>query len=145
MTLPAMYASLAMEPGPKMLVEGLSMYGLMEVRGGGINKTIVAWADEVAAAVPTPYANWAADFYNDDKIPWCALWMAVLSVRAGRQPPAKYLSAREWLNYGVPVTVAMLGDVLVFSRDGGAHVALYVGEDDHVRFDARYGRAPAPV
>lgn len=131
MNLPPQYAALAREPGPKMLIEGLSMYGLQEVKGRGMNPKIVAWADEVAAAVSTPYTRWAADFYNDDSIAWCALWMAVLTVRAGRTPPEKYLSAREWLKHGVAVKEAMLGDILVFSRDGGAHVAIYVGEDDN--------------
>lgn len=137
MTLPDKYATLATEPGPLLLLEMLKLHGIKELRGKASNPVITAWADEVAAAMPTPYARWAADWYNDDAIPWCGLGMAVAAVRASqgrpeRLPPPKYLSAVDWLNFGVKVHIddAMLGDVLVFRRNGGGHVALYVGEDE---------------
>lgn len=135
--LDAKYASLSKEPGPLMLLEALKLHGTLEMKGPGNNPVIVAWADEVAKSQSTPYTRWAADWYNADSIAWCGLFMAVVAVRASqgrpeRMPPPKYLSAADWLNYGKPVamTDAMLGDVLVFTRDGGAHVAIYVGEDD---------------
>lgn len=134
--LPAKYASLAAEPGPLLLKAALADYGTLELRGPGNNPTIFAWADEVGATAKTPYANWAADWYNSDSIPWCGLSMAVWAVRSSqrrpeRMPPPKYLSAADWLNYGfqIPISKAMLGDVVVFKRDGGGHVAIYVGED----------------
>lgn len=134
--LPAKYAALAQEPGPLMLLEALRLYGTVEMRGPGDNPTIVAWADEVAKTQSTPYTRWAADWYNADSIAWCGLFMAVVAVRASqgrpeRMPPPKYLSAADWLNYGtkVPIEDAMLGDVLVFTRDGGGHVGICVGED----------------
>lgn len=137
MTLPAKYASLAAEPGPLLLLEMLKLHGIKEVDGKASNPVIVGWADEVAAAMPTPYARWAADWYNDDAIAWCGLAMAVAAVRASqgrpeRLPPPKFLSAKDWLNFGQKVHIddAMLGDVLIFSRDGGGHVAQYVGEDE---------------
>lgn len=134
--LPRKYAALANEPGPLLLIEALKEHGVLELKGSGNNPTIVRWADEVAAATPTAYTRWASDWYNDDSIPWCGLFMAVITVRSStranvRVPPPKYLSAKDWLNFGVPITEgkAMLGDVLVFDRNGGGHVALYVGED----------------
>jgi uncharacterized protein (TIGR02594 family) len=129
--LPKQYAWLADEPGPRMLLESVKLYGTLETPGSADNPRILAWADEVAKAFPSPYTNWAADFYNDDSIPWCGLGMAIVAVRAGRQPPDKYLSAAAWASWGVtvPKGEAMLGDVLVFLRKGGAHVAEYVGED----------------
>jgi uncharacterized protein (TIGR02594 family) len=39
------------------------------------------------------------------------------------------LWARNWNNFGVSTKVAMLGDVLVFARESGGHVGIYVGED----------------
>lgn len=135
--LPAKYAALGEEPGPLMLLEALKEHGVRETRGSENNAAIVRWADEVEDAVSTPYTRWAADWYNADSIPWCGLFMAVVAVRASqgrpeRMPPPKYLSAADWLNYGSPIAVvnAMLGDVLIFTRDGGAHVGIYVGEDE---------------
>jgi uncharacterized protein (TIGR02594 family) len=137
MSLAAKYASLAAEPGPLLLLEFLKLVEVKEFAGKPSNPVIIAWADEVAAAMPTPYARWAADWYNDDAIAWCGLAMAVAAVRASqgrpeRLPPPKFLSAKDWLNFGrkVHIDEAMLGDVLIFSRDGGGHVAQYVGEDD---------------
>lgn len=131
MTLPHAYAWLAKEGAPRMLVEALKLVGTLEVPGTADNPKIIAWADEVAAAFPGGYNNWAASFYGDDSIPWCGLLMAICAVRAGRPPPDKYLSALAWASFGNPVarTGAMLGDVLVFTRKGGGHVAQYVGED----------------
>lgn len=135
--LPATYAALGREPGPLMLLEALKLHGTLELKGPGNNPEIVKWADEVAAASRSPYNNWAADWYNDDSIPWCGLFMAVVAVRASqgrpeRMPPDKYLAAASWANYGrgMQIHTAALGDVLVFTRSGGGHVGIYVGEDD---------------
>jgi uncharacterized protein (TIGR02594 family) len=51
--------------------------------------------------------------------------------RPERNPPRLYLSALEWVSFGVSVSkgAAALGDVLVFKRKGGGHVGLYVGHD----------------
>jgi cell wall-associated NlpC family hydrolase len=45
--------------------------------------------------------------------------------------PATPLWAQSWAKYGdaVPADQAQLGDVLVFKRDGGGHVGLYIAED----------------
>lgn len=134
MTLPKQYAWLAAEGAPRMLVEALKLHGTLETPGSADNPRIIAWADEVKAKAPTPYNNWAGDFYNDDGIPWCGLAMAIAAVRAGRQPPNKYLSALAWAEGGpgwvkVPKAEVMLGDIMIFRRKGGGHVAMYVGED----------------
>lgn len=139
MTLPSKYALLANEPGPLLLLEALKLYGVRETAGAGDNPVIVAWADEIATTVKSAYAGWAAKWYDDDSIPWCGLFVAVCAVRSAlraggvrksRLPPASYLSALDWLNFGERVDRAMLGDVLVFRRNGGGHVGIYVGEDD---------------
>lgn len=132
--LPKAYAWLANEPGPKMLVAALALYGTLETPGAADNPVIIAWADEVAKLFPTPYNNWAADFYNDDSIPHCGLGMAIAAARAGRKPPDKYLSALAWKAFGVPVDRPMLGDIMIKPRFSGGkqvggHVTMYVGED----------------
>jgi uncharacterized protein (TIGR02594 family) len=132
------YAWLNDEPGPRMLVEALKLYGTVETPGDRNNPIILAWADEIGEGVNSAYADWAADWYDRDLIPWCGLFMAVVALRANdakrpsRNPPEKYLSAAEWAKFGVNVEKpkAMLGDTLVFVRPGGGHVGLYVGEDD---------------
>jgi hypothetical protein len=58
------YAFLNAEPGPRMLVEMLKIFGTLETPGAADNPVILGWADEVAAACPTPYNVWAAKFYE---------------------------------------------------------------------------------
>jgi uncharacterized protein (TIGR02594 family) len=133
------YAWLNAEPGPRMLLEALKLFGTAEVQGPGNNPVILGWADEIGGkAGATAYSKWAAKFYEDDSgIAWCGLMMAICAVRANvdnrpdRAPPDKFLAAASWATFGVPVAItdAQLGDVLVFWRDGGGHVGLYVGED----------------
>jgi uncharacterized protein (TIGR02594 family) len=136
-SIPAQYAYLRAEPrAPLMVQAGLDLYGLHEIAGTASNPTILAWADEVGKATKSAYADWAADYYNADAIPWCGLFVALCAVRAAqgrpeRLPEHKYLSALDWKNWGLPVLVkdALVGDVGISQRDGGGHVFMIVGED----------------
>lgn len=115
----AAYAWLSAEPGPRMLVEGLRLYGTVETPGQGSTSTILEWAREVGLG----------RVYTADAIPWCGLWMAVVAARSGKRLPAKPLWALSWAQWGEDGGQPELGDVLVFVRPGGGHVGLYVGED----------------
>lgn len=135
--LPSKYGYLKAADMPKLIHEALREFGTMEAAGAADNPRIEAWADEVARICGNQYANWAADFYNNDAIPWCGLAMAVWAARSAggnknRLPTHNYLSALAWAAWGVPQPPdkAMLGDVLVFVRKGGGHVGIYAGEDD---------------
>jgi uncharacterized protein (TIGR02594 family) len=122
MTLPKQYQWLNQEPGPKMILEALKYYGEMEVSGSGNNPTIMAWARELAIH----------NQYKNDDTAWCGLFMAVVAKRAGKSYPftnVGALWARNWEKFGVQTAKAMLGDILIFQRNGGGHVGLYVGED----------------
>jgi uncharacterized protein (TIGR02594 family) len=119
--LPSRYAWLAREPGPKMIVEALKLYGTMEKPGTADNPIIIGWAKEVGGEV--------ADVYRADSIPWCGLFMAVVAKRAGKEPPKHPLWALSWSAFGAKADTPALGDVLVFTRGTGGHVGLYVGED----------------
>jgi len=119
--LPAKYAFLDREVGPRMLREALAEYGTLETPGAANNPRIIAWAKEVGGKV--------ADVYKADSIPWCGLFMAVIAKRADKPLPANPLWALSWSAWGKPADKPMLGDVLVFTRNGGGHVGLYVGED----------------
>lgn len=117
--IPAQYAWLEKEGAPRMLVEALKLYGTREITGPRNSETIMGWAKEVGLD----------GIYSNDEIPWCGLFMAVIAKRSTWEVPKNPLWARNWLNFGKPVPVPMLGDVLVFPRGSGGHVALYVGED----------------
>jgi uncharacterized protein (TIGR02594 family) len=118
--LPALYAWLAREHGPRMLVEALALYGTRESPGAANNPAIMAWAAECGIKG-----------YTADSIPWCGLGMAVAAKRAvwDHAPGGNPLWALNWAKWGAPADVPSLGDVLVFVRPSGGHVGLYVGED----------------
>lgn len=106
---------------PRMIQEALKLYGVKEIAGEGNNPTILKWADEIG--------GWGAEFYNKDSIPWCGLFTAIVAKRAGKEIPKNYFSALAWASFGTTVKTAMLGDILTFTRQGGGHVGIYVGED----------------
>jgi len=120
--LPAQYDWLNDEKGPRILIEALHWYGTLELPGDENNPVIIEWAKEVG--------GWIGSWYTQDSIPWCGLIMALCAKRAGFPFTQKALSAREWANWEQPSIEPMLGDILVFVRQGGAHVGIYVGEDE---------------
>ncbi len=120
------YAWLADEPAPRMLVEGLTTFGVMERPGTANNPVIMGWA----RFVDVPEISAA---FTSDAVAWCGLWMAYVAKKAGKPVNTNSLWARSWLRWGdkVQVSEAKLGDVLVFARGAtSGHVGLYVGEDD---------------
>lgn len=125
MNLPKQYHWLDKEPGPKILLEAMKLYGTLEGPGGQDNPVILGWAKEIG--------GWIADFYKADEIPWCGLFVAVCAKRAGYEVKQNALGAINWLSWGEAVTQqrldVQLGDILIFRRTGGNHVGLYVGED----------------
>lgn len=114
--LPAKYAFLANEGAPRTLVEALKLYATHEK---GNNPIILGWAREVDLD----------KVYRHTSIAWCGLFAAVVAKRAGWEPVASPLWARNWARFGIAAPVPMLGDVLVFTRGKGGHVGFYVGED----------------
>ncbi len=120
MQLPIQYRYLQFEPAPRMLREALKCYGIEEILGAGDSPAIMAWAKETGAKG-----------YKHDAVAWCGLFQSVCAKRAGweHKPAGNALWARNWAKWGTPQKVAMLGDVLVFPRGDGGHVAQYIGED----------------
>lgn len=121
MPLPANYRWLARETAPKMLAEALRLYGTVELPGSADSPVILGWAKECGLS----------RVYTHDAVPWCGLLMTVIARRAGYEPPDEPLWALNWSKFGHAVgrSHAMLGDVLTFRRNGGGHVAIYLGED----------------
>lgn len=118
--LPAAYRwLLSVGAVPRMVAEALKEVGCHEVAGPGNNPEILAWAAETGLAA----------VYTADSIPWCGLFMSVVAKRAGKPLPSSPLWALSWSKFGIEAGQPRLGDVLTFTRNGGGHVALYVGED----------------
>lgn len=116
--LPHAYAWLENEDGPQILLALLSKHGLKEAPGGQDNPEVLALAREAGIAG-----------YDRDEIPWCGLAVGWAAWSANFERPANPLWALDWLKFGTPAAEPMLGDVMVFARNGGGHVGLYVGED----------------
>jgi len=121
MTIDPRYSWLWKEPGPKMLVEALKLYGIEETQGPGNTPEIMRWADELGPGVRSVYSG--------DSIPWCGLFMGVVAKRAGKPLPPSPLWALSWSTWGTRSPKPSLGDVLTFERTGGGHVGLYVAEN----------------
>lgn len=122
--LPQQYEWLLQEQGPKMLTEALKLYGTKEIVGRQHNPIILSWAKELGMA----------KMYTNDETAWCGLAHAIIAKRAGKIVPFKdydFLRALKWASFGIEVQDKKpnLGDTLVFKREGGGHVGLYVGED----------------
>lgn len=125
--LPQQYQWLNNEPGPKMIIEALKLYGIIEAPGSANNPTIMAWASEIGGSIK--------DMYNADAIPWCGLFIAVVAKRADKPIVTDPLWALNWGAFGQNSPQPSFGDVMVFVRktaDGkkAGHVALYLGEDN---------------
>lgn len=137
MTLPKEYAWLnQVGTLPKTIQVALPLLGVQEVVGRGSNRTIIGWRDELNQA------GVVISGYSDDDIPWCGLFAAIVTHRAGKAPVSSPLWAKSWAKFGEPVAerrngklvylngrVPSLGDVLVYERPGGGgHVEFYIGE-----------------
>lgn len=112
------YNWLKSEPGPKVILEAMKLFGTKETTGEGDNPIILEWAKELGLKQ-----------YTHDSIAWCGLFAAIVVKRAGKDVVKEPLWARAWAGFGTQQTIAMLGDVLVFTRETGGHVGFYVGED----------------
>jgi uncharacterized protein (TIGR02594 family) len=105
------------------LLEAARLRGLRETLGTASNPVITDWADDLKM----PYAG--------DDVPWCGLFVGHC-LRSGLPEadlPANILGARQWLQFGTPVT-PQLGAVMVFWRGTPTgwqgHVGFCWAEDD---------------
>lgn len=119
MNLPKAYRWLQQETAPRHLLKAVELFGITETVGSSNNPVIMGWAKETGLE----------KVYTADSIPWCGLYMAVVMHRAQRPVVEGPLWALNWNKFGVRVSTAMLGDILTFTRNGGGHVGIYVGED----------------
>lgn len=72
------------------------------------------------------------NIYKNDDTAWCAVAQCAICILSSKDVPFTgfdRLRAASFLKFGTPVIEPVLGDVLVFTRTGGGHVGMYVGED----------------
>lgn len=118
--IPQAYRDLLRPDLPRLLKAAVDDYGVTEQPGPGSNDLLLEWARDLGIKS-----------YRSDDIPWCGLAVAHWCQVAGRGIPEQPLWALAWRHWGQPVTDSpALGDVLVWARNGGGHVGLYVGHDD---------------
>lgn len=112
---------------PRHLTVALNLIGTVETAGAANNPIIMAWAKRCREAGVN------VSGYTADSVPWCGLFMAYCMVVAGRAEEAKLIGgtlwALNWSKFGTEGGQPELGDVLTFTRNGGGHVGIYIGED----------------
>jgi len=108
---------------PVWMREARRLIGVREKVGKGSNPVIMSWAQRIG--------GWVASFFTDDDIAWCGLFMAhVLGLTLPREAlPANPLGALNYNKFGRKLAQPALGAIMTFTRSGGGHVGLYVGED----------------
>lgn len=111
---------------PAWLTLAYAQIGVREIVGAKHSPIIMGWIKELGASA-------LGLKVNDDETPWCGTFMAWLMTRLGLSAPAIAVRAASWGragSWGRELVGPRLGCVLVFTRAGGGHVGLYVGEDD---------------
>jgi uncharacterized protein (TIGR02594 family) len=61
--------------------------------------------------------------------PWCGGAVAHWMMQTGIPYPKTYYRARDWSTWGVALARPAVGCVVTFTRQGGGHVGLVVGQD----------------
>lgn len=111
---------------PAWLSHAWTLVGTREAAGPANNKTILGWATRLGAKV-------LGMAYNADSVPWCGLFVANCLREAGIDLSGMKVAVRAsaWATWGENLAADRLspGAIMVFVREGGGHVAFYVGED----------------
>ena len=110
---------------PSWLKLARSFIGTREIVGPKHSPIIMGWIKELGAKV-------LGVTVNDDETPWCGTFMALLMKRSGLTSPAIAVRAASWGRagaWGRELLGPRLGCIMVFTRAGGGHVGLYLGED----------------
>lgn len=107
---------------PIWLGQARQHLGVREIVGSKHSPVIMGWVQELGAKV-------LGIAVNDDETPWCGTFMAVVMKHSGLDLPKIVVRAASWASWGRQLLGPRLGCVLVFTRSGGGHVGLYIGED----------------
>ena len=118
---------------PAWLATMREITGTREYAGGSDNPVILKWARFIGEKYPEMRSYCAQ--YNHDAIAWCGLTVAYCMAKNGIRPVfgksenERFLWADAWRRFGVRLDKPKPGCVMVFTRSGGGHVALYEGEE----------------
>jgi uncharacterized protein (TIGR02594 family) len=107
---------------PIWLLEGLKWMNTRETPGAADNRDILEWASAEGGAI--------AKSYQSDSIPWCALYANMVLTKVGLQG-TETLWALDWSNWGTKLAGPAVGAFAPMKRDGGGHIAIVVGRDQH--------------
>lgn len=109
---------------PAWLRAARAKLGTREAPGKANSPTIMGWIKRLGTKV-------LGTIVNDDATPWCGTFVAVCMQEAGISPASIAVRAKSWATWGANLRTTHLapGAVLVFEREGGGHVGLYVGQD----------------
>jgi uncharacterized protein (TIGR02594 family) len=107
---------------PIWLLEGLKWMDTREAAGAANNPDIMEWARAEGGAI--------ASSYNSDSIPWCALYANMVLTKVGLQG-TETLWALDWSNWGKKLAGPAVGAFAPMKREGGGHIAIVIGRDQH--------------
>ncbi len=102
--------------------------GIQEVPGAADNPVIMGWREDIAKAFPKMRTY--AYTYQHDSTPWCGHGLAAALARVGIEPPfgstpeLKYMWADSYAHWGTKLPKPIPGCIMVFTRNGGGHVAM---------------------
>lgn len=107
------------------ITEAKKYIGLKEFSTGD-NPKILKFAQLIGGPIAKDYTN--------DSIPWCGLFVSYCMSQVGITPVDQPLWALSWSDFGVKLKEPAYGCVITFKRNGGGHVAFYMGEDSSYYF-----------
>ena len=107
-----------------LLLKALTQYGIKEVPGKENNPDIIKYFDVLGDG-----KQWT------DEFAWCSAFINWACIEAGKESSGA-LNARSWLAVGRPVTIPMLGDIVVYWRvspdSWKGHVGIYIADEDEI-------------
>jgi len=106
--------------GERLVLAALSFYGEDE---GKKNSRVLSWIKKFFRASAT----------DARAVPWCGIFMAQVFGSCGIPIPSAPARAVSWATVGSPVFADedfQIGDILIFDRKGGNHVALFISKSN---------------
>jgi uncharacterized protein (TIGR02594 family) len=106
-----------MTTGERLYAHAAKDLGLSEIPGPASHPRIRLAIDMAA--------DWLDE--DDSKTAWCGCIMGLWCFELDLGVPAARYRAASWLNWGMNISLAHArkGDVVIFARSGGNHVALF--------------------
>jgi uncharacterized protein (TIGR02594 family) len=109
---------------PLWVEAGLKFLGTKETPGSRDNRVIIDWARDEGGAI--------ADTYTHDEIPWCALFANMTLTKCGLKGTETLWAldfAGKWPS--VKLIGPAVGAFAPMVRNGGGHIGIVVGKDQH--------------